>query len=439
MNKFILALILVIATVNSASVTHYQSTWYISRDDTVIPPKHFIGIKNFESDQERSYYFNEDIKKTDPNFRVRADRDWTDADGDNLINGAETTKYTINRSYDRFNKQFIHYLPKMDLADSRGGFYVLEDAGNDFHYLCEIRYFIQYFQTYQQAKLQYEILKRDFQNERKLVLGGPNGIVDSNDKDYFTEKYVNYWCSYHFGINLNEDNSNASGERFRVLLNSNSDNYEFPVSHNVDNSYAPCPDGIDLTAGSEEIYVPSEFYSHCSNRETFQNWADTDIPYSYCFNSRPEISDARALYYAFDSYCKTAEGKTFMKLNDIGYTNNLSISFVHTVTVGPSPQSTSIPFQTLWNNDDNYYTYDLGYVLDISYNNGILGVTRADIVAQFNAVQCNFSSASVSYINVDQSCTHNVTDFNPGETSGTLRLQFNVSLRLILPFLNNTH
>lgn len=437
MNKGILALLLIVATVNCASVSHFQSTWYISRDDTVNPPKHYIGIKNFESDKERSYYFNEDIKKTDPYFRVRADRDWTDADGDNSINGSESTKYTINGTFDKFNRQFIHYLPKMDLADSRAGFYVLEDAGNDFHYLCEVRFFIQYFQTYQLAKLRYETLKRDYQNERKLILGGPSGIVDSNDKDYFTDKYVNYWCSYHFGINLNEDNSNASGERLRVLLTSSAVNYEFPVNHNVDISYSPCPNGIDLAADSEEIYVPSEFFSHCSNRETFRNWNNADRPYSYCFNSKPDASDSRALYYEFDSSCVTNEGKTFMKLKDIGYTSQLSITFTHTVTAGPSPQSSTFTFQSLWNNNATYQVYDLGYVHMLSYDNTNTN-TKGNVLAQLQSINCTLNNVSVDYINVDQTCTANtITESISSPNTGNLTLTFTVRLRLVLPFLNN--
>ncbi len=447
MKKLILALVLAVATVNSISVSHYQSTWYISRDDTVSPPKHFIGIKNFESDRERSYYFNEDIKKTDPYFRVRIDRDWTDADGSNLIEGDEKSEYVFNGEYNRFNKQFIHYLPEMDLADPRGGFYVLEDAGDDFHYLCEVRYFIQYFQTYQLAKLQYETLRRDYQNERKLILGGPDGIVDSNDRDYFTSKYINYWCSYHFGINLNEDNVYTNGERYRVLLYSSSDDYEFPVNPNIYSAHPACPQGIN--ALNEEIYVPSEFYSHCSNVRTFYNWAGNQKKYSYCYNGKPdtfreralflglETTGERPLYYSFDEYCITSEGKTFMKLNDIGRTNNLIITLYYTIS--STKYTVTMSFQNLWNSNTSNYEVDSGFSFAASWNNESDGLT---ISAVANAITCEFLDSdtygdNIDYIGLSENCQKNIEYTNGLDQSGSVSVTFTVKARLRLPFLNN--
>lgn len=441
-------IILLLLIVNSLSVSRYQAVWYISRDDTADPPKHLIGIKNFNSALERSYYFNGDIKKSDPYFRVRINRDWDDNDNNAKINDGDSTKFWFekNADYDRFNKQFIHYFPNFDLSDSRKGFYVLEDAGSELNYLCEYRFFIQYFQNFQVAKFQYEVLKRDSQNSKKLLLGGPDGIVESNDENHFIDNYIKYSCSYEFGYNYKQ--AGISDDVKRVFLWSDADanlisddDYEFPVNANVNNNFPIC----DFDSGdSYRIFVPSEFYSHCSNKMSFlnHNFSFSQVDYSYCFNNNINFAGKAVYYKKKENYCATKENKTFVVLDDIGRTETTNLVLSFTCDNVVSPINITVDFQDLHNLPIGDYLDIKTIVLTDTTNNdyrinNISSSGKYDISRKtLNFNTCRLTSSNISYIQLDIA---NKRIFSPNVYPGgttSLTMTLTIQVRLNIPFFN---
>lgn len=319
----ILAVILM-ASALVVSTNVYQSVWYIGRDDSQKPPRHYIGMKVLQTSDELSYFWNADIQKDDPYFRVRIDRTI------DSTTFAESS-YAFNGDYNRFNKQFVHYFPTSQLYDYRGGYFVLEDDDSDnFQSECIVRFYVTYFQTYQQAKFRYESLKLENKNY-KLYLGGPSSVHETTDETYFQTRYLSYWCSHSYGIiNGNFENSSFPTESKRVIIwtdslaDVNYNNYNSPFSSNDfqipinSNNYdlATYPEALTVPCtfgGSNHIYIPSEFYAHCSNFKWDINWHSVDILYLYCFNNTPSSNSE---YYRKAGYC-TSGNKFYLKLQNI--------------------------------------------------------------------------------------------------------------------------
>mmetsp|Transcript_24228 Transcript_24228/g.25280 ORF Transcript_24228/g.25280 Transcript_24228/m.25280 type:complete len:446 (+) Transcript_24228:17-1354(+) len=286
---------------------YYQSIWSVKKDYVEFNSnkilRHRMGLKNFISTNERSYFRDSDItnRESSPSsFIIRADRQW--------VSGAETFAY--GASYNDLAKQASHYFPTIQLKSQDTQYYVIEDLDRAANVLyCESRFYISYFRNFKLARLYYENLVSSAPASY-YAFGGKNGLIASNNLDYFIEKYMSYWCEYRFGLfaNVPRVTSNPfSDETTHVLVAATDGELDFAVG---DNSAAAGYPECHFTEETDDevIFVPTDFDVHCQ-----KTTSASSVPHTYCLNAA-SVSVKSYLYQAVDTnkYCKKG-GRGFMR------------------------------------------------------------------------------------------------------------------------------
>mmetsp|Transcript_3584 Transcript_3584/g.3613 ORF Transcript_3584/g.3613 Transcript_3584/m.3613 type:complete len:437 (+) Transcript_3584:1-1311(+) len=320
----------------------YQSIYYIHKDDSLSPPRHYLGIRNFSTANERRYFKNGDIQLHNSFIRVRVDRD------------DETTGFVYNGTFNKFNKQFSHYFPSWDLKDPRGGYYFLEDNSTciDFAKYCEVRFYVTYYQSYKAAKFKYETEKAA-DGTKKIAFGGMDGLITSTDGDtvpdnsHFLYKYMHNECTYEFGI-LGSGVNQAEERKYVYLETKLSTTNDFMLPLSPDDSTGTTGDcGIAADTDTNHVYVPSEFYVHCKRD------ARNGITQTVCANDPDSLSNTHHPHYFKKLARCTHEGRTYLKLENLTVTLTPgSQTVADMIFTGSSSDTASAETYTT----TNYYT-----------------------------------------------------------------------------------
>ena len=171
-------------------------------------------------------------------------------------------------------------------------FFVIEDEDTIAHQVyCENKYSIIFFPNFRQARLYYEDLLDGLSvsNPNKYIAlgGGRNGIIDSNDKDFFL-KYTSYWCSYRFGIfkstNLNGIEDFSSNKFNWVYIKDVTGiGYTYldlmPLESGSLADFSSKKECFFDEFNSDIVFIPTE-NPHCSTSA----WNDKN--YVFCYNKK---------------------------------------------------------------------------------------------------------------------------------------------------------
>lgn len=461
-NTFIALFIAVISLFNLIRANNlygnnfHQSIWYISMDQSSNPVKHHFGMKNFYDSRERSFYTNEHLNKKTPKFRIRVDRQTTD----------NTKTFNPNSYYSQLDKQFIQYFPTIDFEDPRGGYYVLEDESNsqavgnaNLNTYCEVKFMITYYRNYKLARLRYENIISTAVGVPEpippIVFGGPDGMIDSTNWDYFTQKYLNFWCPYRFGVYTHEMLDSASLDEIdHIYLRNVSAVTKAIGTYDVNLPVLTNP--IDVSALNEcdfrgdtdhkhYLFMPSEFDTNCyygvdtsPHTLTLSNTAVDNKHYVGCYN-KYDSTPSSPEYYTYNDVedkCQIG-GRAFIKVESLTQINptvtfNLICSFDGVTATGSATDS----YNTL--KDNSLLTVSDATLTSFfsskscAYDNiTALATTRSNCMSL--SYTCAVTTITPSYFDFSLTLTNNTpVDSNAGGNTGLITYSASLKVRLNL-------
>lgn len=464
-NTFIALFIALLSLFNLITATNlhgnnfHQSIWYIRMDQTSNPVKHHFGMKNFYDSRERSFYTNQHLMIKTSKFRIRVDRQTTD--NIKTFNPNDPQDY-----YSNLDKQFIQYFPTIDFEDPRGGYYVLEDESNsqavgnsNLNTYCEVKFMITYYRNYKLARLRYEEIINTAlavpEPVPAIVFGGPNGMIDSTNWDYFTQKYLNFWCPYRFGVYTHDMlDSSSLDEIDHIYLRNVSASVKpigtydvsLPVSTNPGDNSAL--DECDFRGDADHkhyLFMPSEFSTNCfysvdtsPHPLTLSNTAVEDKHYVGCFN-KYDSTPATPEYYTYNDVedkCQIG-GRAFIKVKSLTQLNpqitfNLECSFNGTTVTGSYTNSYNLmKDESLKTVTDTTLTTFFGN-RSCTYDNITPLATTRSTCQSYN-FSCAVTTIAPDYFDFSISLTNNPkSDSNSGGDTGTITYGATLKVRLNL-------
>lgn len=428
----------------------FQSIWYIEMDETQSPVRHRFGMKNFENNRERSFFTNTHIHQRTPYFRLRIDRDTT-LDNFSWVYNPDTIS--------KFDKQFHQYFPKINFADPRGGYYVLEDESNcttesyNINTFCETKFWITYYRNFKLARLAYEKVISDAVSAGNaatllLAFGGPSGFLDATDWDYFMQKYLTYWCPYKFGIYSHFSlNSNDLDNKKHIYLR---DDQTLGVAPETDPVFLPylindtsgVTDECDIRESattSGYTYVPSEFQTNCISRTftpstlTLLNTSRILKSYMACWNNN--VNDTTPIFYNYHGICKLGNRKFLIIKPATVEAANFNVSFDISCLNTNSGVTQTLTISQLFSGMRSNQSIDLSTEFDNSLSQDC-AYTNSTTKNSCNShtVSCAVNSITPDYLDFVLTLTGTNTDTPTAETTdGTVAMRYTLSIRLNLP------
>lgn len=437
---------------NAFGNNFWQSIWYIEMDESSTPVRHRFGFKNFYSSREREFFQNKHINQRTQYFRLRIDRDTTQAIGNFQYNPTDIKD---------FDKQFYQYFPKINLSDPRGGYFIIEDESNcvanelnNINTFCESKFWITYYRNFKLARLAYEQIITDAvalganKDDLLISFGGPDGLLDSTNWDYFVQKYLTYWCPYRFGIysHFMLDSNTQDTNKHIYLRNDQvlgpaavTDDVFHPYLLNNVSGLADC-DIRETTIASNKLYIPSEFQTNCISRSFTPS--PLGLPprtpqviknYMACWNKDYTGS---AIFYTYVGKCKI-DKRAFLIVEPASVElTSPTVTFAISCLSSNGTSATankSYSFSTLRTNAEQDITSDLTTAI-----NQICSYTNSTEKAACNArtVACAVTSITPSYLDFALSLTPtgaNGVDTPTNATSGTIAMANTLKIRLNLP------
>ncbi len=321
-----------------------------------------------------------------------------------------------------------------------------DNNNNNLNTYCESKFWITYYRNFKQARLAYEEIISDAVDKSKLLLsfGGPNGLLDSTNWDYFVQKYLTYWCPYRFGVYTHFMlDSNSLDNRKHIYLRDDSvspatvnDDVFFPyLLNNVSGITKEC-DIREDNKGLGYLYVPYEFQTNCISRafnpsplgqtRTAQNTKH----YMACWN---DSYTGNIFYYSYLDKCKVGN-RGFIVLQPANVQIGTPVSYViqcqHSDDSGVVSNSYTKQFNELSNNDVMVKTsnFDSALSRTCTYSN-----TTGKAACNSKSVTCWVDSITPSYLDFVLTLTGGNTDNNPTSNSGTVSLSYTLTFRLNLP------
>lgn len=443
---------LICLTYVNAEPNYEQVTWLISIKEPTTPsddtdPRQFLfGSRNFYDALESNLFTMDHINQRSPYNVIAVRRD------------NSNTQTTVPGSPDDYTEQYYdQYFLTKDLSSKRG-YFVLEDTtlcmDSDVNTalitFCEIRYYVSFHRNYKRARLYYET-QNTADNTIKRVFGGPEGIIDSNDIEFFLKYYLQAFCPYRHGIyskyvldDLFTDGDDDEGylTREHVVLDSTAlSDFIVPLISNDNTGVTEeCQFTENVTtAGDSEsgvLYIPSEFYPNCSRETVSPNPASASPQYLWCLNNYSSSPSVKPFYYTTLGKCHK-NNRVFLKLRSL-HDENPEITTTVTctnvqgdTTTGNLPASTF--FSDFWDDHNNriqLINIDNTFTCDYTYGDGAGKSTcQANLVTT-----CTVDSVSPDYFNtqVVVSSTIVAEESDDSTANDYIKNEFTVSFKIML-------
>lgn len=347
---FIIVLSLMTITLQEATI--FQAVWYHRKvlDTTTRLDTHYMGLRNFQSQNERDYFLAEDIKNNgtaEDNLEGNPIRTMLHRDNDPVtINNSNLSqlgfKNPVCKGEKRFDRQFSRFLINFDLkVFSSRSFFVLEDLTDKLDIRqyardCEVYFSVIYYKSKKDALAAFTAAVKD--TTRKVALGGKDGIENCtdftnyqlSDINHFLYKFTNPTCQVRFGMLGEKFNSDKKimilpdGLEDTEVLNHISLSNKSSFNYEEDITTLTSCAIEDFTGETLNFaFVPSEFYYHC--REHFWN----SRTYNVCNNDpfltaeNQNSTDIKFTeFYRKVGFCNHLNNK-YLKIEKIDFSNYL--------------------------------------------------------------------------------------------------------------------
>lgn len=326
-----------------------QVTWLIAIDEDTYPRTFHFGIKNLHPQEDSNYYNLVHVQQRDPYYLAAIVRTQ-----DEKLSTYSSKIFMDDHTNINFNEQHLQYFLNADLSSYSGYYYVLKDdplncvtpdVDINYNTFCETRFSVRFFNNYRKARREFERLENtdntsEINSPYRIIFGGPDGILDSTDIDYFLKNYLSAWCPYYGGI-LNKSWIQGNAENFEtrwhIYLGNNlgvTDQYYLPISVN---NRSDATDECRFLEGDDELtFIAAELFPNCYvdyNTSPGQiNQLDVDTKtYTLCglkfWDMQDDCTDDayKPRYYEFEKVCHKND-RTFIQLRSL-YEKNITVTF----------------------------------------------------------------------------------------------------------------
>ena len=318
---------------------------------------------------------------------------------------------------------------------------------------CEVRFYVQYYSTYKKARLAYESLLGNTNPTPKVVFGGPNGMIASNDINYFLTRYLTAWCPYHFGIWSIEFETYSSSvkydNRWHIYLGHHTDTPDFYLPMNYNNSGDTTNVCNFLEPVEGEVYIPSEFFPNC---QIYINTSPTNVNSAgvaektnlACINQYWNMPSAASstipFYYEHLGLCKLHD-RVFLKMNDLNHIDRaISVKYYCSSSsedVEDVDGSTAVnyTFSEFWGSNFNLYrNLDTTSTISCPFNNAT--GTPSSTCATNVVATCIVTEIIPSYLDFSLNSNNIYNNIegedNSANQSGTVVNTLNLQIKLNL-------